>query len=44
MASYIQENTLAPSTPGNRILSIDVLRGFAVLGILIEYSKFLHDL
>ena len=35
MASYIQENTLAPSTPGNRILSIDVLRGFAVLGILI---------
>ncbi len=35
MASYIQENTLAPSAPDNRILSIDVLRGFAVLGILI---------
>lgn len=35
MITSIQENTLAPSNPASRILSIDVLRGFAVLGILI---------
>ena len=35
MAASIQDTTLTPATPGKRILSIDVLRGFAVLGILI---------
>ena len=35
MLSGINENTLAPSVPVKRILAIDVLRGFAVLGILI---------
>jgi uncharacterized protein len=35
MTSVVQSQTIEPFAPASRILSIDVLRGFAVLGILI---------
>jgi uncharacterized protein len=35
MATSIQEDQIIPASPDTRILSIDVLRGFAVLGLLI---------